>query len=88
MSEKYRSNLEKKNNKKNQASNKQLARVFVLLSQLGLTMVSCIFVGFFIGIWLDKFFGKEYVFLVLFILIGIFSGFYQCYRLITKELNL
>ncbi|MCD6460910.1 AtpZ/AtpI family protein [bacterium] len=51
-------------------------------------MFCCIFGGFFIGIWLDKLFQKEYVFLIAFILIGIFSGFYQCYRLISKELNL
>ena len=66
----------------------EIYRVFVLVSNIGLVMVFSIMTGFFLGIWLDKIFGKEYIFLIIFILVGISSGFYQCYRILKKELYL
>jgi len=57
-----------------------------LVSQLGLTMVGCIGLGFAIGYYLDKWLGTKGVFLTVFILLGIAGGGYTVYRQI-KELE-
>ena len=58
----------------------------ILVSQLGLTMVGCIGLGFAIGYYLDKWLGLRGIFLTLFILLGIGGGGYTVYRQI-KELE-
>ena len=58
----------------------------VLVSQLGLTMVGCIGLGFAIGYFLDKWVGTRGIFLTIFILLGIAGGGYTVYRQI-KELE-
>ena len=58
----------------------------VLVSQLGLTMVGCIGLGFAIGYYLDKWVGTRGIFLTIFILLGIAGGGYTVYRQI-KELE-
>ena len=58
----------------------------VLVSQLGLTMVGCIGIGFAAGYYLDKWFGTRGIFLTIFILLGIAGGGFTVYRQI-KELE-
>ena len=58
----------------------------VLVSQLGLTMVGCIGLGFAIGYYLDKWLETRGIFLTLFILLGIVGGGFTVYRQI-KELE-
>ena len=58
----------------------------VLVSQLGLTMLGCIGLGFAIGYYLDKWVGTRGIFLTIFILLGIAGGGYTVYRQI-KELE-
>ena len=58
----------------------------VLVSQLGLTMVGCIGLGFAVGYYLDKWVGTRGIFLTIFILLGIAGGGYTVYRQI-KELE-
>jgi ATP synthase protein I len=58
----------------------------VLVSQLGLTMVGCIGLGFAIGYYLDKWVGTRGIFLTIFILLGIAGGGFTVYRQI-KELE-
>ena len=68
---------------------KETHRIFgqlVLVSQLGLTMVGCIGLGFAIGYYLDKWVGTRGIFLTIFILLGIAGGGYTVYRQI-KELE-
>ncbi|MCB1196515.1 AtpZ/AtpI family protein [bacterium] len=67
---------------------REIFRVFVVISNIGLVMFFSIITGFFIGIWLDKIFRKDYIFLIVFIIAGICAGFYQCYRILKKELNI
>ena len=55
-----------------------------LVSQLGLTMVGSIGLGFAIGYFLDKWLGTRGIFLVLFILLGIGGGGYTVYRQIRE----
>ena len=62
---------------------KETRKIFeqlVLVSQLGLTMVGSIGLGFAIGYYLDKFIGTRGIFLTLFILLGIGGGGYTVYR--------
>lgn len=55
-----------------------------LVSQLGLTMVGSIGLGFAVGYYLDKWLGTRGVFLVLFILLGIVGGGYTVFRQIRE----
>lgn len=70
------------------SESKELMRIVFFAGNLGFTMVLCIVAGFFAGLWLDKFFTTDYIFLVIFLIAGIGAGFYQCYRLIKKDLKL
>ena len=66
---------------------KETRKIFeqlVLVSQLGLTMVGCIGLGFAVGFYLDKWVGTKGVFLTLFILLGIGGGGYTVYRQIRE----
>ncbi len=65
-----------------------LARVFVVVGNLGFVMFFSIIIGFFTGFWLDKFFHTGYILLIAGIIIGICAGFYRCYLILKKELNL
>ena len=56
----------------------------VLVSQLGLTMVGCIGLGFAIGYYLDKWVGTRGIFLTIFILLGIAGGGFTVYRQIRE----
>ena len=58
-----------------------MAKALTLVTQLGISMFVPIFLCLFIGLWLDKTFGTSPVFLLLFILIGIYSGFRGVYNL-------
>ncbi len=67
---------------------KDLTAVFLSVGNIGFTMVITILIFFLIGFWLDKLFQKDYLFLIIFLIIGVITGFYQCYRLLKKELKL
>jgi ATP synthase protein I len=66
---------------------KETRKIFeqlTLVSQLGLTMVGSIGLGFAIGYYLDKWLGTKGIFLALFILLGIVGGGYTVYRQIRE----
>jgi ATP synthase protein I len=54
------------------------------ISSLGLMLPSSIAVGLFFGYYLDKFFGTHPWLLLVFLLLGIFSGFYSLIRGLNK----
>jgi ATP synthase protein I len=54
------------------------------ISSLGLMLPSSIAVGLFFGYYLDKFFGTDPWLLLVFLLLGIFSGFYSLIRGLNK----
>ncbi len=62
---------------------KQIART----SSLGLNLIISVLIGIFIGIEIDKYFGYEYLFLVIFSILGFSAGIYEIYRAIKRELN-
>ena len=61
------------------------AYYLALISQLGLTVVFSILIGLLIGISLDKLFKTKWIFLVLFLIIGIAGGFYNAYKQILRK---
>ncbi len=54
------------------------------ISSLALMLPSSIAVGLFFGYYLDKFFGTHPWLLLVFLLLGIFSGFYSLIRGLNK----
>jgi ATP synthase protein I len=76
------------NYKKNQPWIENLS----IITQLGFTMVGCIFFCFFIGLYLDKFLGTKGIFVTIFTVLGVIGGGIVVYRQIlevteTKEKN-
>ncbi|MBT3261351.1 hypothetical protein HOC37_05415 [bacterium] len=65
----------------------ELAEYFTLITQLGLVMISQIFIFFFLGLFLVKKFHLPNIFILLFVLVGIISGFYFTYALIRKAID-
>ena len=55
-----------------------------LLSQVGITMIANIFVGLFIGKYLDNWLGTSPLFLLVLVFVGVFSGIKSVYLLIIK----
>ncbi len=50
----------------------------------GITMVVSTFVGFAIGIYLDKFFGTKPWLMLIFLVLGIVAGFKSLYMVVKK----
>lgn len=55
-----------------------------MLTQLGLTMLANIGVGFFLGYLADNIFSFDITFKVIGLLLGVGGGFYSIFRLINK----
>ncbi|HYI94762.1 MAG TPA: AtpZ/AtpI family protein [Bryobacteraceae bacterium] len=53
-------------------------------SSLAFVLPSCVFAGYLIGYWLDKYFGTTYLYLV-FMVLGIISGFLQIFKFLKKH---
>ena len=53
---------------------KNLAKGMSFFSQLGITALVCVALGVFIGIGLDRVFSTEYVFTIIFSVLGIISA--------------
>ncbi len=62
---------------------KQIAR----MSSLGLNLIISVLIGIFIGIEIDKYFGFDYLFLVVFLILGFTAGIYEIYKAVKRELN-
>ncbi|MGL4336379.1 MAG: AtpZ/AtpI family protein [Turicibacter sp.] len=62
----------------------QAMKSLSLLSQVGISMIANIFVGLFIGKFLDQWLGTSPLFLLIFIFVGVGSGLKSVYTLIIK----
>lgn len=58
---------------------REIMRNFALVTQVGLTMVSCILVAMVFGLWLADLPGA-----IVGMIIGVAAGFYSCYRMLMK----
>jgi ATP synthase protein I len=55
--------------------------------ELGATLIGNILVGVFIGLWLGNLYSDRALFVVIFMLLGLASGFYQVWKLSLRELK-
>lgn len=62
-----------------------IARALSKLSQVAITMVVTIGMCFFVGKWLDEKIGTNFVFLPIFIILGIGAAFRNLYVMVMLE---
>jgi len=65
----------------------ELSRTLSLLTQLGFTVAACIVGGFALGLFLDRTTKTYPLFLIVFLLIGVATGFWRAYALIMRAIN-
>ena len=66
---------------------KQLFRTLGFLSSVGISMVVATFIGLAMGYYLDKWLGTEPWLTLVFLVIGIISGFRNIFILTSRELR-
>ncbi|MFC1595767.1 AtpZ/AtpI family protein [Candidatus Margulisiibacteriota bacterium] len=66
----------------------QTSKYLSLLTQIGLMMVINIVAFLFAGIFLDRWLNTGGLLTVIFLLLGIGSGFYNVYKIITEVMSL
>lgn len=60
----------------------QIFRMLGLITQLGLTMLTSIFLCMFIGLWIDRKFSTH--FFIVFLILGVLGGIKAVYTLIER----
>ena len=65
----------------------EILKHLTLITELGLTMVSTILVGFALGYFIDKHAGQFPVWTIVFLLLGIIAGFWSVYKLIMSKIK-
>ncbi len=58
-----------------------------LITHLGILMILPIFGGVFLGNWIDKKLQTGNVFLLIFVIIGVASGFLNVYKVVMKDIK-
>lgn len=53
---------------------------YITVSAIGLHLISGIIVGLFLGYIFDNLFHKDYLFKIIFLILGIIAGFYNMYK--------
>ena len=66
---------------------KQLFRTLSFLSSVGITMVAATFIGLAMGYYLDKWLGTDPWLTLIFLLLGIVSGFRNIFILTAREVR-
>lgn len=62
-----------------------IARAFSKISQIGINMVVTIGMCILFGKWLDKVFNTSFIFLAIFVFLGVASAFRNLYVLVIKD---
>lgn len=58
-----------------------------LMMEISVTMLINVLIGFFIGLYLDRWFNTSVIFLLVFTVLGVISGFRMAYLLIMKVIG-
>lgn len=58
---------------------------FGLLTQIGINMLCCIAIGFFIGRFLDGLFHTSPIFLIIFIIMGVCAAFKNMFTMVERS---
>lgn len=59
----------------------------VFVSQIGIMMIVPIFLGVFVGNWIDSKLNTNSIFLLLFIVLGVASAFLNLYKVTMGRIN-
>lgn len=65
--------------------NKDVIYAISLLSSLGFTIVGNILIFVFLYKLIEKYFFKSTILFILFLIIGVISGFYNAYKMMMKK---
>jgi len=77
--------MDKKEDDENKQSEHRNALAAIsLVTEIGITMVVNVLVGFFIGMYLDRWLNTTFLFLLIGVILGMMSGFRIVYLLIMK----
>ena len=66
---------------------RSILRSFSLTGYLGFVMVGSVLAGLLIGWFLDRLFGTDIIFKIIFIVVGVAGGFINVYREISKRIE-
>ncbi|PAB58298.1 AtpZ/AtpI family protein [Anaeromicrobium sediminis] len=66
---------------------REIFKNLTLVSQLGIIMVVTIGGCLYIGKYLDQLIGTRYIFMLIFIILGVISAFLNIYKLIIKNFD-
>lgn len=69
----------------NKKNNKNMYQNLALITQIGLSIITPILLGVFIGGLLDKKFQTEMIFTLILIVLGAGAGFLNLFKLIDKK---
>ncbi len=67
--------------KNNNSTDKNFLKNITLISQIGLSMITPILLGVYIGQFIDKKVGTKGIFTIIFLLIGVGGGFVNLFKL-------
>lgn len=59
----------------------EVYKSLALISQIGINMVVSIFIGFIIGKFLDNKLGTQWIFSIIFLIIGTVAGFINLFKI-------
>lgn len=71
-------------NKQKSEERKEMVKSFTMISQLGVLMVTTVFIAVLIGIWLDKWMNTKFIFTLIFSFLGILAAFRNMYYYTMK----
>ena len=74
-----------RNKKQKNDEKREVISNFALVSQLGIIMVTTIFISVLIGIYLDKWFKTTFIFTLIFSVLGVLAAFRNMYYQVMKK---
>lgn len=57
----------------------------IYITQIGISMITSIFLGFFIGKFIDNRLGTNWIFSLIFLALGIIAGFLNLFKMVTMD---
>lgn len=72
--------------KSNWTKNSEVLKYFTLISQLGLVVISALLICFFIGLWIERKFPSNGLFIGLGTIFGVLSGSLAAYKLLKRTI--
>lgn len=66
----------------NDKNKRELAKALGMITQLGISMITPILLGLYIGKTIDNKFHKDGIFTIIFIIIGVMAAFFNLFKLI------